>query len=75
MIGVWKHPDYPMTTLEDARESMLQAARDYRAGVLDDFTYADVRAMLHDAMARMENERIPDAHPRGSAGLDRASGD
>jgi len=51
-------PHYPMLTLEQARASMKLAEKDHRAGVLSDFAYADVRAMLHDAMQRFENEAI-----------------
>ena len=78
------HKDaYPTADLDDVRYSLWLAGRNHRAGLLDDFSYADLRAMLHDAMARLElaekyeriNNRISDAHTRRSAGLDRAGGD
>ena len=45
---------YPMNTPADVRNSSRQIERDYRSGILDDFQYADMRALLRDTMARME---------------------
>lgn len=74
---------YPMATPEEARRSLLLAAQNHRAGILDDFSYAEMRALLHDTLARMElaekydriNDRVSDANARRSAGVDRARGD
>lgn len=51
-------PLYPMTTLDMARYSMALAERDHRAGILDDFQYADVRHMLTEAITRFEQEQV-----------------
>ena len=73
------HKDaYPMADLDDVRYSLWLAGRNHRAGLLDDFSYADLRALLMDAMARMElaekyeriNDRVSDALARRSAGID-----
>jgi len=49
---------YPMNNLAEARESMHRAERDHRSGVLDDFQYADIRAMLTETLSRYENDSV-----------------
>jgi hypothetical protein len=47
-----------MHTLDMARHSMALAERDHRAGILDDFQYADVRSMLTQAIEKFERESV-----------------
>jgi len=49
---------YAMNTLAEARDSMHRAEHDHRSGVLDDFQYADVRAMLTDSIIRLERDSV-----------------
>jgi len=56
-----------MTTLAIARHSLALAERDHRAGILDDFQYADVRHMLTEAITRFEAKEVK--RTTGASGL------
>jgi hypothetical protein len=50
---VIRAPDYPIDTLEHARQSLLLLENRHAAGYVDDQDYSLIKGRIEDAMARL----------------------
>jgi hypothetical protein len=60
---VIRAPDYPIHTLEHARQSLLLLEHRHAAGYVDDQDYVLIKQRIEDAIARLQEQNHDQRRP------------